>query len=76
MDWIDKTISPLPAEAREGLRLPLALVIGPDPVTMLKDVAGLDAEQTRRVLKRAARAMLCTAAQLDERSERESPEAG
>ena len=55
MDWIDKTISPVPAEARESLRLALALAISPDAVTMLKDVARLDAEQTRRVLKSAAR---------------------
>src|SRR5215203_5771046 len=68
MDWIDKTISPLPAEAREGFRLSLALAIGPDPVTMLKDVAGLDAERTRRVLKRAERAMLRAAVQLNGRS--------
>jgi AcrR family transcriptional regulator len=67
MDWIDKTISPLPANVRENLRLPLALAIGPDPVTMLKDVAGLDAEQTRAVLKSAARAMLHTAVPLDGR---------
>jgi AcrR family transcriptional regulator len=65
MDWIDKTISPVPAEARESLRLALALAISPDAVTMLKDVARLDAEQTRRVLKGAARAMLRAAEQLD-----------
>jgi AcrR family transcriptional regulator len=76
MDWIDKTISPLPAEARESLRLPLALAIGPDPVTMLKDVAGLDAERTRRVLKWTTHAILRAAAQLDGRSEGESPKAG
>jgi hypothetical protein len=40
MGWIDRTIAPLPAEVRESLRLALALAIGPDPVTMLKDVAG------------------------------------
>jgi AcrR family transcriptional regulator len=76
MDWIDKTISPLPAEVRESLRLTLALAIGPDPVTMLKDVAGLDAERTRRVLKRAAGTMLHAAVQLDGRSETQSPQAG
>ena len=58
MDWIDKTISPVPAETRESLRLALALAISPDAVTMLKDVAGLDAEQTSSVLKWAARAMV------------------
>jgi AcrR family transcriptional regulator len=73
MEWIDKTISPLPAETRENLRLPLALVIGPDPVTMLKDVAGLDAAHTRTVLKWAVHAMLRTAMQLDGSSEGESP---
>jgi AcrR family transcriptional regulator len=72
MDWIDRTISPLPAEVRESLRLSLALAIGPDPVTMLKDVAGLDAEQTTRVLKSAARAMLA-AVQVDGRSEGKNP---
>ena len=63
------------AEVRESLRLALALAIGPDPVTMLKDVAGLDAEQTRRVLKSAARSMLHAAVQLDGMSEGESPQA-
>jgi AcrR family transcriptional regulator len=76
MDWIDKTISPVPAEARESLRLALALAISPDAVTMLKDVARLDAEQTRRVLKGAARAMLRAAEQLDGKSEEASPQAG
>lgn len=75
MGWIDRTIAPLPAEVRESLRLALALAIGPDPVTMLKDVAGLDAEQTRRVLKSAARSMLHAALQLDGMSEGESPQA-
>jgi AcrR family transcriptional regulator len=75
MGWIDKTIAPLPAEVRESLRLALALAIGPDPVTMLKDVAGLDAEQTVRVLKSAARSMLRAALQLDGMSEGESPQA-
>jgi AcrR family transcriptional regulator len=75
MGWIDRTIAPLPAEVRESLRLALALAIGPDPVTMLKDVAGLDAEQTRRVLKSAARSMLHAAQQLDGMSEGESPQA-
>jgi hypothetical protein len=42
---------------------------------MLKDVAGLDAEQTRTVLKGAARAMLRIAVPLDGRSEGESPQA-
>jgi AcrR family transcriptional regulator len=76
MNWIDTTLSTVPAEARERLRLALALAIGPDPVTMLKDVAGLDAEQTKRVLKWAARAMLRAAAQLDGDSESERPPTG
>ena len=76
MDWIDKTISPVPAEARESLRLALALAISPDAVTMLKDVARLDAEQTSSVLKGAARAMLRAAEQLDGKSEGGSPQAG
>jgi hypothetical protein len=66
----------VPAEARESLRLALALAISPDAVTMLKDVARLDAEQTRRVLKGAARAMLRAAEQLDGKSEEASPQAG
>jgi AcrR family transcriptional regulator len=74
MDWIDKTISPVPAEARESLRLALALAISPDSVTMLKDVARLDAERTRQVLKWAARAMLRVALQQrDGTSDGESP---
>jgi hypothetical protein len=76
MDWIDKTISPMPAEVRENLRLALALAIGPDPVTMLKDIAGLDAERTRTVLKWAARAMLRAAVPLDGTSEGENPQDG
>jgi AcrR family transcriptional regulator len=75
MDWIDKTIAPMPAEARESLYLALALAIGPDPVTMLKDVAGLDAEQTKRVLKWAAHAML-RAVKVDSRSEGQRPPTG
>jgi hypothetical protein len=43
---------------------------------MLKDVAGIEAERTRWVLKWAARAMLGTAVELDGRSEAESPQAG
>ena len=76
MDWIDKTISPLPTEARESLRLALALAISPDAVTMLKDVARLDAAQTTRVLKWAARAMLRAAEQVDGRLEGKGPQAG
>jgi AcrR family transcriptional regulator len=75
MGWIDRTIAPLPAEVRESLRLALALAIGPDPVTMLKDVAGLDAEQTKRVLKWAAHAML-RAVKVDSRSEGQRPPTG
>src|SRR4029453_6902883 len=75
MGWIDRPIAPLPAEVRESLRLALALAIGPDPVTMLKDVAGLDAEQTRRVLKSAGGPMPHAAQQLDGMSEGESPQA-
>jgi len=74
MDWIDKTISPVRAETRESLRLALALAISPDAVTMLKDVAGLDAEQISSVLKWAARAMLRAAVQLDGRSAGEGPQ--
>jgi hypothetical protein len=65
----------VPAEGRESLRLALALAIGPDPVMMLKDVARLDAEQTKRVLKWAMRAMLC-AVKLDSRSEGQLPPTG
>ncbi len=43
---------------------------------MLKDVARLDAAQTTRVLKWAARAMLRAAEQVDGRSEGKGPQAG
>jgi hypothetical protein len=42
---------------------------------MLKDVAGLDAEQTKRVLKWAAHAML-RAVKVDSRSEGQRPPTG
>jgi AcrR family transcriptional regulator len=58
MEWIDAVIAPLPAAVRGKLRHTLALAIGPDQVVMLKDVARLDAAETRRVLKSAASALL------------------
>lgn len=58
MEWIDTVISPLPPEARAKLRLGLALAIGPDPVVMLKDVAGVEGAEARQVLKWAAGVML------------------
>jgi hypothetical protein len=65
-----------PSRAEHGVQIALALAIGPDPVTMLKDVAGLDAEQTRRVLKWAAHAMLRAAIQPDGTSKGESAQTG
>jgi AcrR family transcriptional regulator len=56
--WIDEIIEPLPKEARQKVRLAMALAIGPDPVTMLKDVAGLDLVETRRVMKWTAAALV------------------
>jgi hypothetical protein len=47
-----------------------------ESTTMLKDVAWLDAERTRRVLKWAARAMLRGAMQLDGTSEEQDSQAG
>ena len=58
MEWIDTIISPLPEETRAMLRLGLALAIGPDPVVMLKDIAGVQAEEAQRVLKWVAGVML------------------
>lgn len=58
MEWIDTVISPLPEEVRAKLRLGLALAIGPDPVVMLKDIAGVEGEEARDVLKWAAGVML------------------
>jgi hypothetical protein len=67
----------LVARATADIEAHLAsLIVGPDPVTMLKDVAGLDAERTRRVLKWAAHAMLRDAVQLDGRSKGKSAQAG
>jgi AcrR family transcriptional regulator len=58
MEWIDALIAPLPATVRRKLRLPLALAIGPDQVTMLHDVARLEPKEIARVLKWSAAAML------------------
>jgi hypothetical protein len=66
----------VPAEVHESLRLALALAISPDALTTLKDVAGLDAEQTSSVRKWAGRAMLRAAVQLVGRSAGEGPQAG
>jgi len=51
MGWIDRALEPLEPNLRDRLRVPLALVIGPDQVTMLKDVAGLSPAETKRQLK-------------------------
>jgi AcrR family transcriptional regulator len=61
LEWIDAAIAPLPAEVKPKLRLALALAIGPDPVTMMKDIAWLDAKETKRLLKWTVRAILRTA---------------
>ncbi len=58
MEWIDRALEPLSPELRDRLRVPLALVVGPDQVTMLKDVAGLGPTEIKRVLKHAARALV------------------
>lgn len=58
MRWIDATLSETPPAVRERLRLGLALIAGPDPVLMLKDVAGLDDSEANGVLKWAAAALL------------------
>lgn len=58
MGWIDRVIAPFPDKMRSALRLPLALAIGPDQVTMLKDIAGLNEAHTGQVLKWAARSLI------------------
>jgi AcrR family transcriptional regulator len=58
MRWIDATLDAASPKVRERIRLALALVVGPDPVLMLKDVAGLDDTEANGVLKWAAAALL------------------
>ncbi len=58
LEWIDAAIAPLPAEVKQKLRLSLALAIGPDPVTMMKDISVLDARETKRLLRWTVRAIL------------------
>jgi AcrR family transcriptional regulator len=58
MAWIEMLIAPLPPRVLERLRYPLALAIGPDQITMLKDVARLAPADVARVLKWSAAALL------------------
>jgi hypothetical protein len=58
MEWIDALLAPLPIATRKRLRNPLALAIGPDQVTMLHDVAGLESSEIAEVLKWSAAAMV------------------
>jgi len=58
MAWIDAVLLPLPAHARTKLRVPLALAVGPDQVTMLRDVAGLEPAEIAHALKWSAAVML------------------
>ncbi len=57
-EWIERVVEPLPEAVRERLRTALTLVVGPDLVTMLKDVSGLDAAATKSLLTWAGLALI------------------
>ena len=60
-EWLDKVLEPLPlmpADKLARLRAALALAVGPDPVVMLSDVAGLSTDEATSVLRWAGIALL------------------
>ena len=60
-EWLDKVLEPLPqmpADKLARLRAALALAVGPDPVVMLSDVAGLSTDEATSVLRWAGIVLL------------------
>ena len=61
MRWLDQALEPLddmPEERRRRLQAALALTLGMDSLTIMKDVCGLDDEEALAVLRWAATALL------------------
>jgi AcrR family transcriptional regulator len=60
-DWVEEVLAPaadLDEKRRRRLTAALTLVLGIEPITVLKDVCGLDDEETLEVLSWAAGALL------------------
>lgn len=60
MRWLDEVLAPagLDAERRKRLQAALALTLGMDSLVVMKDVCGLDDEESLAVLRFAATAIL------------------
>jgi len=60
LDWVEDVLAPadLDQKSRRRLAAALTLVLGIEPITVLKDVCGLDDEETLEVLSWAAGALL------------------
>jgi AcrR family transcriptional regulator len=61
LNWVEEALAPvvdLDEKARRRLAAALTLVLGIEPITVLKDVCGLDDEETLEVLSWAAGALL------------------
>lgn len=61
LDWVEEALAPvadLDEERRRRLATALTLMLGIEPITVLKDVCGLDDEETLEVLSWAAGALL------------------
>jgi AcrR family transcriptional regulator len=61
LDWVEEVLAPaadLDEKRRRRLAAALTLVLGIEPITVLKDVCGLDDEETLEVLSWAAGALL------------------
>src|SRR4051794_8202344 len=61
MRWLDDVLEPLhglPDEQKRRLRAALALTLGIDSIVVMKDVCGLDDEESLEVLRWAATALL------------------
>ena len=61
MRWLDRALEPLddmPEDSRRRLQAALALTLGMDSLTIMKDVCGLDDEEALTVLRWSATALL------------------
>jgi hypothetical protein len=61
LNWVEEALAPvadLDDKRRRRLAAALTLVLGIEPITVLKDVCGLDDEETLEVLSWAAGALL------------------
>jgi hypothetical protein len=63
MRWLDKVLEPLddlPEEQKQRLRAALALTMGPDSISIMKDVRRLEDHEALAVLRWAATVLLRT----------------